>query len=468
MRLPALPPVSEGALYRLPAAALAEGYRQGRFTPVDAARSCLDRIRATHARLNAFVHVDAAATLAMARDSAARWDAGTPRSALDGVPISIKDNLHVRDWPTTWGSRSLQGFMAPDDEVPVARLRDAGLVFLGKTNLPEFAMQGHTANELHGITRNPWDLWRTPGGSSGGAAAAVAAGCGPLALVTDGGGSARRPASHCGVVGFKPSGGWLPRGGGLPEIFGEFEVPGVIARRAADVAAVAEVLAGAPLGEPPARPLRLLFLPAFAGHPVDPAIDQVVRRSAAQWAAMGHEVTTGLPFEAAQAVHGKWSALSGLGLAWMLAQPGLPGALGDTARWSEASRAVLASAAGEASASLDDVFAAVATLRVELDAVFARHDLLLTPATAALPWPVEQPFPDRIADRPVGPRGHAVFTAFANAAGLPAIALPSAVIDGLPTGFQLVAPAGADVRLLAAARAWEAVHRGASTTFPLV
>jgi aspartyl-tRNA(Asn)/glutamyl-tRNA(Gln) amidotransferase subunit A len=445
-------------LWRLDAAALAAGFGRGDFTPVDAARACLDRIARTHARLNAFVQVDPQATLAMAQASAARWAAGRPLSALDGVPVSLKDNLHAQDWATTWGSRALQGFRPTADEEPVARLRRAGLVFLGKTNLPEFAMQGHTANELHGTTRNPWDPDRTPGGSSGGAAAAVAAGCGPLALATDGGGSTRRPASHCGLVGYKPSGGWLPRQGGLPEIFLDFEVPGVFARRVDDAAALLQVLAGAALPAAPRRPLRILFLPRFAAHPVDPAIDAAVRQAAQRWADLGHQVTEAAPFMAAEPLQALWPALSGMGLAWMLSQAGLPGALRDTSAWTPASRAALDPARGASSTELFEVLAQAHALRREVDALFMSHDLLLTPATAVLPWPVDQAWPDRIAGQPVGPRGHAVFTAFANAAGLPAIALPSALAEGLPTGFQLVAAARADALLLAAAREWEAAH----------
>ena len=145
-------------------------------------------------RLNALVTLDAEGAARAAEESGARWRTGRPLGPLDGVPVTIKDNLHVRGLPTRWGSRALAGLVAERDELPVARLRDGGAVIFGKTNVPEFTMQGYTDNPVFGPTGNPWNPALTPGGSSGGAVALVAAGCCPLALGTDGGGSIRRPA----------------------------------------------------------------------------------------------------------------------------------------------------------------------------------------------------------------------------------------------------------------------------------
>src|SRR5439155_13553145 len=143
---------------------------------------------------------------------------------------------------TRWGSAALAGLVAERDELPVARLREAGAVIFGKTNVPEFTMQGYTDNPVFGATGNPWNPALTPGGSSGGAVALVAAGGCPVALATDGGGSIRRPASHTNLVGFKPSRARVPRGGGLPPIFLDFEVAGPIARCVDDVRALMRVI----------------------------------------------------------------------------------------------------------------------------------------------------------------------------------------------------------------------------------
>src|SRR5450830_1228120 len=216
----------DDALWRLDATALVAGYRAGHFTPEQALQACLARDAANRDHLNALIWRDPEGALAAARASTRRWARGQPLSELDGVPVTVKDNLHVQGWPTRWGSRLLPELPRPADELPVARLRAAGAVLWAKTHLPEFAMQGITDNLLHGPCHNPWDLGRTPGGSSGGAAAAVAAGVGPLALATDGGGSIRRPAAHCGVLGVKPPAGRVPGAGGLPGIFLDSEVVG--------------------------------------------------------------------------------------------------------------------------------------------------------------------------------------------------------------------------------------------------
>ena len=172
--------------------------------PVEVLEAISDRTARVNPQINALVTADPTARM-QADASARRYAAGTPLGPLDGVPVAIKDNLVVRGLAATWGTRALASFVPDHDELPVARLRAAGAVIVGKTNVPEFTLEGYTTNPLFGVTRNPWDLRVTPGGSSGGSAAGCAAGLFPLALCTDGGGSIRRPASHTGLVGFKPS-----------------------------------------------------------------------------------------------------------------------------------------------------------------------------------------------------------------------------------------------------------------------
>lgn len=454
--------VAAGEFWRLDAAALAHGYRAGAFTPLDVAEACLARAEAGEPVLNAMVVLDRAGALAAAKASSERHARRAALGPLDGVPVSVKDNMHVAGLPTRWGSRIMRDVTPARDELPVARLRAAGAVLIGKTNLSEFAMQGFTSNAVTGTTRNPWNPALTPGGSSGGAVAGVAAGYCPLALGTDGGGSTRRPASHCGLVGFKPSMGLIPRGGGLPEIFLGYEVAGAIARNVADAAAMAEILAGRPLPLAPPGPSRILFVPSFADHPVDPGIARQVRDAAEHFAALGHHVEEMAHASFAEPINRLWPLLSAIGLTWMLEEPSAWPALG----YGPGERPAIASCGAAAQASyalgqsargtgLFEILIAIEALKRELSDLFARHDVLLTPATAALPWPAEESHPRFIDGEPAGPRGHAIFTGFANAAGLPGIAMPWGQADGLPTGIQLVGQAGADAALLALARQFE-------------
>ncbi len=456
-------------LWRLSAVELAHGYRSGAFTPVDALEACLARVAQCQPTLNAMVLVDSPGAHQAAEASLQRWARSKPLSPLDGIPISLKDNLHTAGLPTSWGSQLLKGFVAQQDELPVARLRAAGAVFFGKTNLPEFAMTGFTTNTVWGCTRNPWNPALTPGGSSGGAVAAVAAGCGPMAVATDGGGSIRRPASHCGLVGFKPSSGLVERSGGLPELFLGHEVVGGIARSVADVRNLTAAMAGTPLDRPANRHAadkpRILFVPRFGDHPVDGGIAVQAKQAASRFMALGYQVEEAPVFTLADQINALWPFLSATALAWVLGDSqrcpelGLSaGTAPDTSACGEVSQATLRAGRAATAVNMFDLLTAIEALKRKLDALFTQHDFILTPATAAMPWPVEQTHPSEIAGQAVGPRGHAVFTGFVNAAGLPAIALPCGSVGGLPTGFQLVGPSGSDALLLAIAEQYEEAY----------
>lgn len=444
-------------LWQCTAAELADGYRRGAFTPADALDACLARSAALQPLLNTLVAVDAEGARAAAAASGARWRDGRPLGPLDGVPVTIKDNLHVQGLPTGWGSRALQGRIAAHDEQPVARLRAAGALIFGKTNVPEFTMQGYTDNPATGATGNPWNPALTPGGSSGGAVALVAAGGCPIALGTDGGGSIRRPASHTNLVGFKPGRGRVPRGRGLPPIFLEHEVVGPMARSVDDAAAVLRAI-GIGFDDVPAVPLRVLHIPTFADHPVDARIAALTDAAARQLAALGHTVETAGRLDIFEAVNGRWPTLSQIGLAWLVEHPAEFGDGGpfDAARFGPAMQANAAAGRALPATALFELLYEVERLKSAVAALFARHDVLLTPAAAALPWPKRETHPPRIAGRDVGPRGHAMFTAFANACGLPAVSVPGGFADGLPVGVQLVAAEGRDAALLALARQFEA------------
>jgi aspartyl-tRNA(Asn)/glutamyl-tRNA(Gln) amidotransferase subunit A len=448
----------------LSATALAGRFARGALSPVEALEAILARIGRLNPRLNAIVALDEAAARTAARASEARWRAGTPLSPLDGVPFTVKDNITVVGLTCAWGSPIFRDFVPERDELPVARARAAGMVVLGKTNVPEFTLQGYTDNTVYGVTRNPWNLALTPGGSSGGAVAAVAAGLGPLALGTDGGGSIRRPASHAGLVGLKSSIGRVPRCDGLPAILLDLEQIGPIARTTADLIALMALLSPPDARDPacrampafavPARALRqrILYVPRLGSNPVDPEIATQVAIVAAQLGAMGHAVEEGeAPFTLDE-LNALFGPVGQAGLAWLLAERG-----GEP----EAPMLREMAAAGRALAP-QVVFGAVdgiAAFRRRMAAFFGAWDLILTPAAAALPWPAAQVAPPVIDGQPVGPRGHALFTNFANLAGLPGIALPcQPSAAGLPIGFQLVGPAGADGLLCAMAAEWEAAR----------
>lgn len=190
---------------------LLDHYRAGTLSPVEVTRAALDRIDALQPAFNAFAFVGAEQALAAARASERRWMAGAPIGQVDGLPTTVKDLLLCRGWPTRRGSRTTDAAGPwPEDSASVARLREQGAVFLGKTTTPEFGWKGVTDSPLTGITRNPWNPALTPGGSSGGAAVAAAFGMGALHLATDGGGSIRIPAAMCGLFGFKPTFGVVP------------------------------------------------------------------------------------------------------------------------------------------------------------------------------------------------------------------------------------------------------------------
>ncbi|HEX4533086.1 MAG TPA: amidase [Rhizomicrobium sp.] len=190
---------------------LSRAFHDGDLSPVEVTGACLARIEALDAEINAFCLIDAETSLRQAEESEKRWEEGNPLSPLDGVPAAVKDLLLTKGWPTLRGSRTVDPKTPWNEDAPcVARLREAGAVLIGKTTTPEFGWKGSTDNTLTGVTRNPWNKSKTPGGSSGGSGAALAARFCPLALGTDGGGSIRIPASFSGLFGLKPSFGRVP------------------------------------------------------------------------------------------------------------------------------------------------------------------------------------------------------------------------------------------------------------------
>jgi len=446
-------------LWRLTAAELVAGYAAGCFTPVEALRAVLARHDAVNPTLNAVIALDRAGAMAGAEASGARWQAGSPLSALDGVPVTIKDNLYMRDLPATWGSRLHAEFIPDRDEPAVARLRNAGCILFGKTNVPEFTVQGYTSNLVFGTSVNPHAPGRTPGGSTGGGAAAVAAGIGPLAIGTDAGGSLRRPAAHCGLFALKPSIGHVARYDGFPQLLSDFEVIGPIARTPDDLQSVYDILAGYDPADPrsmmasvPPPPwpdvLRVGFIPRIGANPVDPLIAAAAARMAQRFRDAGATVETiAAPYDPHE-IGAAWATIATTGLAWYLSK---------CAEWqSRVNPSALAMAEEGARRTAGDVLDALsvaAEARRSAAALFSRFDILLCPATASLAWDADTIFPPEIDGQVVGPRGHAVFTGWMNVAGLPAVTVPVAMTaeDG-GIGLQIVAAHGQDRALLALLR----------------
>lgn len=447
--------------WRLTAAELGRAFRERETTPDEHLRELRPRIEALNARLNAIIAFDPAADDA-ARASAARHASGRALGPLDGVPFVVKDNILARGMPCTWGSHVFRDFMPQEDELPVARLRAAGAVVVGKTNVPELTFEGITWNPVFGATRNPYDLRLTPGGSSGGTVASVAAGLIPFGLGTDGGGSIRRPASHTGLVGFKPSIAAVPRVESLPMMLHDLEVIGPIARTVEDITLAFGAIAGpdprdrrslfvspAPR-QPRVRP-RVLYVERFGSAPLDPQIAASCARAARVLESIGCDVGQGaLPLDLGP-LNEFWPRFGAAGVAFVMAEhPGKEQLLGPRFQaMLEQGRKV---AASEYLAGLE----MFERMRREATTVFGDWDFIVTPAAAALPWPAEEPYPPVIDGHDVGPRGHAVYTGWVNACGIPALALPcDPSREGLPIGIQVVAGFGEDARLLELGAAYE-------------
>jgi aspartyl-tRNA(Asn)/glutamyl-tRNA(Gln) amidotransferase subunit A len=437
---------------------LAAELENGQASSVGLVERAFQRIDTFDSRLNSFVALDRAGALAAAKESDQRRSLGHAHSRLDGIPISVKDNLHVAGFPTTWGSRALEDYRPAKDELPIARLRQAGMIVIGKTNAPEFTLEGYTRNDLFGVTRNPWNTDLTPGGSSGGAAASVAAGFVPAAIGTDGGGSIRRPACHTGLVGYKPSIGRWPRADGFPAILTDFETVGSLVRTVEDTLLLDAILRGpdprdwrssyAPASAWPAKALRILYVPRFGAAPVDPEVASQVAAFARDLSSIGHDVREGEVFFDLDVAARIWHVVSRAGVAWLMAEnPAYESLAGASAcAMAEDGRTV-------SGADYLEALETVSAMRRLVGELFVDVDLVLTPTAAALPWPAETPYPDRIDGQPAGPRDHAIFTGWVNIAGVPALSIPiGASRSGLPIGAHLAAAFGADEQLLAFAR----------------
>lgn len=445
---------------------LSARYRSRQLSPVDVATDVLARIDAFEPQINAFVARDAALTLAMAKASEARWHKGKQLGTLDGVPITIKDNLVVAGWPTRRGSVLADATPASEDAPIVARLREAGTVFLGKTTMPEYGWKGVGDSPLSGITCNPWDISKTPGGSSAGAAACAALNLGCIHLGTDGAGSIRIPAAFTGVFGLKPTYGYVPA---WPvSTMGFLAHLGALTRTVRDTALALNAFARPDSRDMTAtqepitdymssvgdgvRGLRIAYSPKLGlDVEVDPEVAALVAAAARRFAAMGaivEEVDPGFadPIASLMAI---WSAGAALALAKTPAadrqkmDPGL----------------VAVAEAGEKLSAAEYVDALLNqrnALAHTMATFHTRFDLLLTPSLAVPAFEAGRLTPAH------GRYGEdwTRWTPFSypfNLTQQPAASVPCGLTKaGLPVGMQLVGAFGADRTVLRAAAAFEA------------
>jgi aspartyl-tRNA(Asn)/glutamyl-tRNA(Gln) amidotransferase subunit A len=467
--------VNKDALHALTARDCAARVQRQELSAVEVARVFIARVERDNPALNAIIQFDPQQVLAEAATIDRRIAAGE-QLPLAGVPFTAKDNMWVAGRRVSQGSRLFDGFVAPRDAWSVARWRAAGGVLLGITNCSEFACKGITDNLLYGPTHHPLDNTLTPGGSSGGAAAATMAGLGLLALGTDAGGSVRRPAAHCGLVGIKPSPGLVPHPWGFAEPNYGVSVVGVLARDAADCALACDALyaldaadvssmpldfmlgAVAAQDTPPPRELRIAWSPQLGR---DFAIDEDVleglqrvvnRLRAAGWTI--HDADPEWP---------EWIAdyaLTGLQHA------GLHALYGEqlATRRDDIDANLVEQIEAGALLGPDDLLAMLQRREIvtaHLSRFFADHDLLLCPSAPVTAWPLDQVGPPRIGGKPAGPRGHAAYTPLFNHCGVPACSVPAGTVRGLPIGLQVIAPRYEDKRVLQFAAWVEAVQREA-------
>jgi Asp-tRNA(Asn)/Glu-tRNA(Gln) amidotransferase A subunit family amidase len=462
-----MPPANAGLCF-LSAVEVAAAIRAREISPLEVFEAVARRIEARNPQLNAFCTLG----LDQAREAARVAEDAVARNAdlgpLHGVPIAVKDDLPVAGLLCTEGSRLYADRQATHDALAVERLRAAGAIVLGKTNLPEFGHKGTTDNLLFGVSRNPWNLQRTPGGSSGGSAAAVADGMAYLALGTDIAGSVRIPAAFCGIVGHKPSLGRVPRimPGVNLNLLDTTWVIGPMARNVRDAALMLRVLAGPDERDPFALPslgekefdlagdlrgLRIAWRPSPTGGPVCPGAAQAAEAAIRALTAQGVQVElldapVAPPVEALQALFS-----AGAAGAFRDVFPQVRGQLSPTfAEFVSHGLTV----------TLDECMAAqvAASAFIErMAAVFGRFDLLATPTTAVPAFSADLAWgPDQVSGQTIDPHLGWFFTWPFNLTGHPAISLPCGWSrDGMPYGLQLVGRRRADGLVLRVAAAIE-------------
>jgi aspartyl-tRNA(Asn)/glutamyl-tRNA(Gln) amidotransferase subunit A len=454
---------------------LLDRFRARDLSPVAAVEVALQRIDALNGRINAFCLVDHDTALSDARASERRWARGEPVGLLDGVPVSIKDLFLTRGWPTLRGSRLIRADQEWSEDAPsVARLREHGAVLIGKTTTPELGWKGVTDSPLYGITRNPWNTDLTPGGSSGGSAAAVALGMGPLSVGTDGGGSLRIPAAFCGGFALKPTYGRIPLYPASP--FGTLAHAGPMTRTVEDAALMMNVLTLPDSRDwsalPPPREshlselgmgvtgMRIAFSPTLGYVTVDSQVESRVRAAVhvlAELGAVVDEVDPGFD-DPGEAFHVLWFSGAAKSVeqfpkqSWSELDPGLREVCEQGRRFT----------------ALDylEAFAVRMRLGVLMGRFHETYDILVTPTL---------PIPAFLAGVEVPPGSRSprwtVWTPFTypfNLTQQPAASVPCGFTDeGLPVGLHVVGPRHADLRVLRVCKAYQDARTWADRVPPL-
>lgn len=454
-------------LHWMAAYELADLIRRRELKPSELMAATLARIEALNPKLNAFCALRADAALAEARALDERVARGVDPGPLAGLPLGVKDLADVAGMATTYGSAPFKDHIAARDSIEVARLKAAGAIVVGKTNTPEFGHMAFTRNLLHGVTRNPWNLERTPGGSSGGSSAAIAAGMTPLATGSDWGGSIRIPACYVGAFGLKTTQGRIPLNAKLGmQQWVDFAVVGPITRTVRDAALYLDATAGYDPADPSSLPhpgisyaatlermpqrLRVGFHPDF-GRPIEPEVRAAAARAAAVFRELGHELTV-LDEPVIETCHA-WRTIGSFQSLADLAEH-------FAGREDQFGRAFIASVKAAAKITARD-YGAAFRVRAQFNEwmrdIFARFDLLLTPTVPTEAFAAAGPPPKVIDGRELEDVMQALtFTYPFNFSGHPAATVRAGLgANGLPAGLQIVAERHRDDLVMRAAYAYE-------------
>jgi aspartyl-tRNA(Asn)/glutamyl-tRNA(Gln) amidotransferase subunit A len=464
-------------------AQLQQGLRARKYSAVELANALLARIEAAQPGLNAFITIERESALVAAAEADRRLAAGNA-PPLTGVPIAHKDIFCTAGSRTTCGSKMLANFVSPYDATVVARLRAAGAVVLGKTNMDEFAMGSSNETSHFGPVRNPWNPSRVPGGSSGGSAAAVAARLVPAATATDTGGSIRQPAALCGVTGIKPTYGRVSRYG-MIAFASSLDQAGVIARSAEDAALLLGVMSGfdgrdstsverevpdyqATLNQP-LKGLRIGLLMEFFDQGLDPAIETLLRTALEQLRAQGASVQDvslpNLPLSvptyyvvAPAECSSNLARFDGVRFGHRCENPRDLKDLYERSRGegfgAEVKRRIMTGtyvlSAGYYDAYYLKAQRVRALIAADFERAFAAVDVLIGPTTPTAAFELGAKTSD-----PVTMYLNDIYTIGANLAGLPAMSIPCGLVDGLPAGLQIVGPHFSEARLLNVAHRYQ-------------
>ena len=458
------------ALHDLSTAELGRAYAARELSPVDVAQAVLAHMARCEPQLQATWALDAEAALVQARGSEIRWQRGEQRGVLDGVPVTLKENIATRGCPLPLGTAATELVPAAEDAPPAARLREAGAVMLAKTTMPDYGMLSSGLSSFHQqfgrLTRNPWDLHKNPGGSSAGAGAAAAAGYGPLHLGTDIGGSIRLPAAWCGVVGFKPSNGRVPI---KPPYLGR--VAGPLTRTVEDTALMMACLSlpddrdatrlpyqPLPWGQVASAPVELLRglrvgvqRDAGWGLPVDADIAAALQDAARRIEAAGAIVGELQPFttrEMADGINLFWRTRSWLDIRALPTER--------RAKVLPFIRDWVAAAEGFSAAQVFHGYSQFGALRDAASAASAAFDVVISPVAPVSAFPAEWAMPT---NDPLRAMEHIAFTLPFNVSEQPSVSVPCGfTAAGLPIGLQITGPRHDDITVLRVARAFEQIR----------